>query len=196
MAELADRLRRLPGVGPRSAQRIAYHLARAPAAEVRALGEAIARLPEALGTCRVCGNLSGGDLCAICSDERRDATLLCVVEHADNLAAIERSGVYRGRYHVLGGAIAPLQSIGPEQLRIDSLIRRIREGGVEEVILATNPTVEGEATALYLARALAPLGVRVTRLATGVPVGSELEYVDKSTLAKALEGRRRLAPGE
>lgn len=167
--ELAERLRRLPGIGRRSAQRIAYHLARCPAGEARALGEAIARLPERLGTCQVCGNLCGGDVCAICADDRRDTRLLCVVEHADNLAAIERAGVYRGRYHVLGGAIAPLRSIGPEQLRIDSLLARVRKGEVEEVILATNPTVEGEATAHYVARALAPLGVRITRLATGVP---------------------------
>lgn len=198
---LVERLVRLPGVGRRSAARIAFHLARRPAEEVRALADAIANLPAALGACALCGNLAArtpagaAGLCPVCEDPRRDRGIVCVVEQADNLAAIERTGAYRGVYHVLGGAISPLRGIGPDQLRIEPLLERVRAGGVREVILATNPTVEGEATALYLARLLGPQGLRVTRPATGLPVGGELDFVDQATLARAFEGRRDM-PGE
>ncbi len=189
---LIEQLVRLPGIGRRSAARIAFHLARRPAAEIRSLAAAIAELPDQLVTCRVCGNLSGGELCVICADPRRERSVLCVVEQADNLAAIERTGAFRGLYHVLGGAISPLHGVGPDQLRIDALLERLAAGGVSELILATNPTVEGEATALYLARQVTTPGVRITRPATGLPVGGELDYVDQATLARALENRRDL----
>lgn len=192
LGRLIEQLVRLPGVGRRSATRIAFHLARRPAAEVRALATAIAELPDLLGACRICGNLTGGELCSICADSRRDRTVLCVVEQVDNLAAIERTGAFHGLYHVLGGAISPLHGIGPDQLRIDSLLERVQAGEIRELILATNPTVEGEATALYVARQLAAPGVRVTRPATGLPVGGELDYVDQATLTRALENRRDL----
>ncbi len=195
LARLVEELRRLPGIGPRSARRIAFHLARRPAAEVRALAEALAALPEELGVCRECGNLAEADLCPVCADARRDRALLCVVEQAENAAAIEETGSWRGLYHVLGGAISPLRGVGPEDLAIDALLARVARGGIREVILATNPTVEGEATAHYLARRLAGAGVRVTRPATGLPVGGDLEYVDRTTLARALEARRDVEPG-
>jgi recombination protein RecR len=191
-ARLVEQLGRLPGIGRRSAARIAFHLARRPADEVRALAAAIAELPDLLKSCDVCGNLSGGATCPICTDARRDRSSLCVVEQVDNLAAIERTGAFRGLYHILGGAIAPLRGIGPEQLRIEALRKRLASGEVRELILATNPTVEGEATALYVAREVVPPGVQVTRLATGLPVGGELDYVDQATLARAFEGRREL----
>lgn len=189
---LVQRLLALPGIGRRSAQRIAFFLARSPAEEVRALAEIIAALPEAVRPCTCCGNLASGSLCPVCSNPRRDRSLICVVEQPDNLAAIERTGVFQGLYHVLGGAISPLRGVGPESLRIDSLIKRLEEGGIGEVILATNPTVEGEATAVYLAGRIASLGIPVTRPATGLPVGGELEFVDQLTLTRALEGRRNL----
>jgi len=195
LERLVEELRRLPGIGPRTARRLAFHLARRPADEVRALAAALAGLPETLGTCRECGNLAEGGLCPICADPRRDRGLLCVVEQPENLAAIEETGAWRGLYHVLGGAISPLRAIGPEDLAVDALLQRVAGGGIREVILATNPTIEGEATALYLARRLAGSGVRVTRPATGLPVGGDLEYVDRTTLARALEARRDV-PGE
>jgi len=182
----------LPGIGPRSARRLAFHLAKSPPREVKALAEAIAELPDQLANCRVCGNFSEGETCEICGDPRRESRTICVVEQPDNLAAIESSGAFRGLYHVLGGAISPLKSMGPEDLRIDSLLKRLAGGEISEVILATNPTVEGEATALYLARRLADFPVRVTRPATGLPVGGELDYVDRNTLSRAFEGRREL----
>ncbi len=193
LERLVEELRRLPGVGPRSARRLAFHLARVPAAEARALAEAIAGLADSLHACRTCGNLAEGDLCPVCADPRRDPALICVVEQPENLAAIEETGSWRGVYHVLGGAISPLRSVGPEDLAVEPLLARVAAGGVREVILATNPTVEGEATALYLARRLAGTGVRVTRPATGLPVGGELEYVDRTTLARALAERRDLS---
>ncbi|MBP7148862.1 MAG: recombination protein RecR [Acidobacteria bacterium] len=194
MDALIQRLVRLPGIGRRSAARIAFHLARSPAEDVMALADAIATLPQTLRACEVCGNLAGEPVCGICADPRRDRATICVVEQPDNLAAIERSGAFRGLYHVLGGAISPLRSIGPENLRIEGLVERLAGGEVREVILATNPTVEGEATALYLARRIAAAAgaIRVTRPATGLPVGGELDYVDQVTLARALEGRRDL----
>ncbi|NJN64918.1 MAG: recombination protein RecR [Acidobacteria bacterium] len=181
---------KLPGIGRRSAQRIAFHLSRQPEAEVRALAATLIRLPEELHSCRTCGNLASGETCSICNDPRRESDVICVVEQADNLNAIEKTGAFRGRYHVLGGSISPLRSVGPQDLRIDALLWRVREGAITEVILATNPTVEGEATALYIARQLADSGTRVTRPATGLPVGGELEYVDGVTLTRALAARR------
>ncbi len=189
---LIDRLVRLPGIGRRSAQRLAFHLARQNPEELEELARAIARLPRDLRTCARCGNLAAAELCAICSDPRRDETLICVVEQPENLASIERSGGFRGVYHVLGGAISPLRSVGPDDLRIDALLARIEAGAVAEVILATNPTVEGEATALHVARLLRGRRVRVTRPATGLPVGGDLEYVDDVTLSRALAARREL----
>jgi recombination protein RecR len=192
LERLVRALSRLPGVGRRSAQRIAFHLARQTPEEVHRLASAIAELPDVLRACEVCGNLTDQKTCAICDDPRRDAGLICVVEQPENLAAIERSGSYRGLYHVLGGAISPLRSVGPEDLRIAELGRRIEAGQVREVILATNPTVEGEATALYVARQVVPEQIRVTRPATGLPVGGDLEYIDKSTLSRAFETRHDL----
>jgi recombination protein RecR len=193
LQQLIERLVRLPGIGRRSASRIAYFLARRPAEEVRALAESIAELPVRLRACTRCGNLAGAELCPVCADPRRDAGVICVVEQPDNLAAIERTGAFRGVYHVLGGSIAPLRGIGPDQLRIVALLKRGDDGDVRELILATNPTVEGEATALFIARQVAGRPVRVTRPATGLPVGGELEYVDQATLARAFEGRRDIA---
>jgi len=186
------RLVRLPGIGRRSAQRIAFFLARAPEDEVRGLAEAIGALPDVLSPCGVCGNIAGGELCPVCADPRRDGSLVCVVEGPDNVAAVERTAAFRGTYHVLGGAISPLRGIGPEELSIDALLARLAGGEIREVILATNPTVEGEATAHYLARLIAPSGIRVTRPATGLPVGGELDFIDQATLTRALEGRRTL----
>ena len=190
LERLVARLLRLPGIGRRGAQRIAFHLAGAPADDVRALAEAIAVLPETLSPCTACGNIAGAELCPVCADPRRDRAVLCVVELAENLAAVERTAAYRGLYHVLGGAISPLRGVGPGDLAVDALLARLATGEVREVILATNPTVEGEATAHYLARLIAPAGVRVTRPATGLPVGGELDFIDQATLARALEGRR------
>lgn len=192
LEQLIDHLVRLPGIGRRSAARIAFHLARRPAAEVRSLAEVLAALPDRLSPCQECGNLAGAELCAVCADPRRDRTVICVVEQADNLLAIEQTGAFRGLYHVLGGAISPLKGVVPENLRIERLLERVAQGGVEEVILATNPTVEGEATALFVARQLSSFGVRASRPATGLPVGGELEFVDQATLARAFEGRRIL----
>ncbi len=185
-------LLRWPGIGPRSAQRIAFHLAREEDGELRALGGLISGLPDSLGSCSRCSNFSEGDLCPICLDVRRDDATLCVVEQPDNLAAIERSGAYRGVYQVLGGSISPLRGVGPEDLRIETLLERLSEGKIRELILATNPTVEGEATALFIARKAAPFAVSITRPATGLPVGGELDYVDKGTLARAFEGRQQV----
>lgn len=192
LEQLVRTLTRLPGIGRRSAQRIAFHLARSSPDEVRRVADAVAVLPEKLGPCEVCGNLTDESPCRVCSDPRRDPTLICVVEQPENLAAIERSGSYRGLYHVLGGSISPLRSVGPEDLRMAELGRRLEQGDVREVILATNPTVEGEATALYVARQVVPEDVRVTRPATGLPVGGDLDYIDKSTLSRAFETRHDL----
>jgi recombination protein RecR len=190
LEELAAALARLPGVGRRSAQRIAFHLARASKSEADHLARQITGLREALRICEICGHLSEKERCAICSDARRDSSTICVVEQAENLFAIERTGAFRGTYHVLGGAISPLRSIGPDDLRVDELLARVETGDVREVVLATNPTVEGEATALFLARLLRARGIAVTRPATGLPVGGDLEYVDGVTLGRAFEARR------
>lgn len=192
LEQLVRVLSRLPGIGRRSAQRIAFHLARSSPDEVRRIAGAISELPDQLGPCGVCGNLTDVSPCRICEDARRDHGLICVVEQPENLAAIERSGSYRGVYHVLGGAISPLRSVGPEDLRVAELSRRLEQREVREVILATNPTVEGEATALYVARQVVPEDVRVTRPATGLPVGGDLDYIDKSTLSRAFETRHDL----
>lgn len=190
MARLIDELKRLPGVGSKSAQRIAFHLLKMEDGEASDLAEAIRELKSSIRLCETCNNITESSPCAICNDVSRDARLLCVVEDSANIVPIEQTGRYRGRYHVLMGVLAPLQGVGPEQLRIEGLLDRVRSGGIEEVVVATNPTSEGEATAMYLAKLLKPLGARVTRIATGVPVGSELEYVDRATMARAMDGRK------
>jgi recombination protein RecR len=192
LAALIDALQRLPGIGARSAQRLAYHILKTPRDEVNALCEAIAFVKDRVTYCSICGNLTDVDPCAYCTSSDRDSRLICVVEQPENVGAVEKTRGFRGRYHVLMGAIAPLQGVGPDDLRIKPLLARVGAGGVEEVILATNPNVEGEATALYLARLLKPLGVRVTRIAMGVPVGSDLDYTDEFTMSKAMEGRREI----
>ena len=192
MARLIDELRRLPGIGPKSAQRIAFHLLKVDAEETERLAAALRDLKQSIRLCDVCNNFTDISPCAYCSDASRDSRLLCVIEEPANIVPIEKTNKYRGRYHVLHGALSPLQGIGPEQLRIANLLERVRGGGVEEVIVATNPNVEGEATAIYLSKLLKPLGVRVTRIAMGIPVGGELEYTDSATVAKAMEGRKEL----
>ncbi len=190
--DLIDELSRLPGIGPKSAQRLAFHLVKAPPDEAKRLAEAIVRAKERIRFCRECGNVADGELCRICRDETRDRTVLCVVEEPKDAATIERAGVIKGRYHVLGGAISPLDGVGPEDLRVQELLERVQRDRVTEVILATNPNLEGNATAMYVAGMLKPLGVRVTRLASGLPVGGDLEYADEVTLSQALEGRREM----
>src|SRR5262245_50392404 len=183
-------LGKLPGIGPKSAERLAHHLLSASRSDVLALADALRASKENIRRCRQCHNLTEGELCSLCSDPRRDATLICVVEQPRDLLALERAGTYRGLYHVLHGRLAPLDNVGPEQLTIDSLLRRVRQGGVREVIMATNPTLDGDGTALYLSTLLAPTGVQVTRLARGLPSGSVLEFANSQMLADALEGRR------
>ncbi len=190
--DLIDELSRLPGIGPKSAQRLAFYLVKAPPDEAKRLAEAIVRAKERIFFCRECGNVAEGDLCRICRDESRDRSVLCVVEEPKDAATIERAGVIKGRYHVLGGAISPLDGIGPEDLRVEELLDRVERDGVSEVILATNPNLEGNATAMYVAALLKPVGVKVTRLASGLPVGGDLEYADEVTLSQALEGRREM----
>jgi recombination protein RecR len=190
--DLVDELSRLPGIGPKSAQRLAFYLVKAPAEEARRLAEAIVQAKERIAFCRECGNVADGDLCRVCRDEGRDRTVLCVVEEPKDAATIERAGVMRGRYHVLGGAISPLDGVGPDDLRVQELLERVERDHVMEVILATNPNLEGNATAMYVAALLRPLGVKVTRLASGLPVGGDLEYADEVTLSQALEGRREM----
>jgi recombination protein RecR len=189
---LVLRLARLPGIGEKTATRLAFHILRAPEGHARELAAAILEVREKIRLCSVCCTLTEDDPCATCSDARRDSTILCVVAQPTDLLAIERSGQYRGRYHVLHGVLSPLDGIGPEDLRIAELARRLGPGGPAEVILATSPNVEGEATAMYLARLIKPLGMRVTRIASGVPIGGELEYVDQVTLTRAIEGRREI----
>lgn len=188
--DLIDELGQLPGVGPKSAQRIAFHLLEADPADVRRLAATLVRLKELVRFCTVCGNVAEEDTCRICRDPRRDPSLLCVVEESKDVVAIERTKEFRGRYHVLGGAISPMNGVGPEQLRIRELMTRLASGEVQEVILATNPNLEGEATATYLTRFLSSVGLRVSRLASGLPVGGDLEYADEVTLGRAFEGRR------
>lgn len=190
--DLIDEFGRLPGIGPKSAQRIAFHILQTPTFDVARLAQLLGELRERVRFCEVCGNVSEQDLCAICRDPRRDQTLICVVEDAKDVAAIERTREFRGLYHVLGGAISPIAGIGPDDLRIASLMQRLADGTVQEVILATNPNLEGEATATYLSRLLHTLEIAVTRLASGLPVGGDLEYADEVTLGRAFEGRRSL----
>ncbi len=190
IARLIDELRRLPGVGPRSAQRIAFHLLRTQRDDVDRLAQAVGELHDSVQFCRLCQAVTDAETCATCRDPARSERVICVVEEPHNLLAVERTRDFKGRYHVLHGALSPLAGVGPDELRLSGLLERVRAGGVEEIILATSPTVEGEATAVYLARLLKPLGVRVTRIAMGVPVGSDLEWADEVTMAKALEGRR------
>ena len=190
VARLIDALRGLPGIGPKSAQRIAFHLLKGPREEAERLAGAVGELHAGVRLCVTCNAVTDREVCATCSDAGRSDRVICVVEEPHNLVAVERTRDFRGRYHVLHGSLSPLQGVGPDQLKVQGLLDRIRQGGVEEVILATSPTVEGEATAVFLARLLKPLGVRVTRIAMGVPVGSDLEWADEVTMAKALEGRR------
>ena len=188
--DLIDELGRLPGVGPKSAQRIAFHILQADPVDVRRLVDVLREVKERVRFCSICGNVAEEDQCRICRDGRRDHTVICVVEESKDVVAIEKTREFRGRYHVLGGAISPIEGIGPDNLRIKELMVRLADSDVAEVILATDPNLEGEATATYLARMLKPLGLRVTRLASGLPVGGDLEYADEVTLGRAFEGRR------
>jgi len=191
--DLVTELAKLPGIGSKTAQRLAFHLLKEPAEAAERLAQAIRRVRSQVTACGACGNLADEDPCAICRDPRRDATLLCVVEEAKDVAAIERAGRYRGRYHVLGGRVSPLDGVGPEALRVGPLVERVGNGsGVREVIVATNPSMEGEVTATYLQQVLRPTGVRVTRIARGLPVGGDLEYADGVTIAHALAARREM----
>jgi recombination protein RecR len=189
---LVDELGRLPGIGPKSAQRIAFYLLKAAPEDAKRLAKAVVEAKERVSWCRRCFNFAEGELCVYCRDDRRDSSVLCVVEEPRDIVAVERTQEYRGGYHVLLGAISPIEGIGPEQLKIRELLARVGDEGVQEVILATNPNIEGEATAMYLARLLKPLGLRVTRIASGLPVGGDLEYADEVTLGRALEGRREV----
>jgi len=192
VTRLIEEFSRLPGVGPKTASRLTFYLLRAPAEQSMVLAEAIRQLKERISFCEVCYNITEGSSCPICRDERRDRTQICVVEEPLDVLALERTRAYHGLYHVLHGAISPVEGIGPNDLRIAELLERLQDGGVSEVILATNPSLEGEATAMYLERQLTPLKIRVTRLARGLPVGGDLEYADEITLARAIEGRREM----
>ena len=194
--DLIDELGRLPGIGPKSAQRIAFHILQTPSFDVSRLSQVLAEVREKVRFCELCGNVSEQDRCSICRDPRRNQTLICVVEDAKDVAAIERTREFRGLYHVLGGAISPIAGVGPDDLRIAQLMQRLADGTVQEVILATNPNLEGEATATYLSRLLTSLQITVTRLASGLPVGGDLEYADELTLGRALEGRTVLDSGD
>lgn len=190
LAGLVAALQRLPGIGAKSAQRLAFHLLKTPREDVDALCAAMLSVKDRVTYCSICSNITDVDPCGYCTDAGRDRRIICVVEQPENVWAVERTRGFRGKYHVLMGAIAPLQGIGPDDLKIKGLLARVADGSVEEIIVATNPTVEGEATALYIARLLKPLGVRVSRIAMGVPVGSDLDYTDEFTMSKAMEGRR------
>jgi recombination protein RecR len=190
IARLIQEFSKLPGIGPKTAERLTHHLLAAERQEALALADAVRAIKDAVHACRQCYNLTEGDLCALCADPRRDPSVICVVEQPRDLAALERAGTYRGLYHVLQGRLAPLDNVGPEKLTVDALLRRVRQGGVREVIMATNPTLEGDGTALYLSTLLAGTGVTVTRLARGLPSGSVLEFANSQMLADALEGRR------
>jgi recombination protein RecR len=190
---LVDQFKKLPGVGAKSAQRLAFHVLKTPREEAERLCDAIREVKDRVTYCTVCTNITDVDPCVYCADSARDHRVICVVEEPQNVQVVERSGGFRGTYHVLMGAISPLQGIGPDELKIKELLMRLDRDQVGEVILATNPTVEGEATAIYLARLLKPLGVRVTRIATGIPVGSDLEYADELTMGRAMDGRREVS---
>ena len=190
--DLIDELGRLPGIGPKSAQRIAFHLLAAEPVDVERLAAILQRVKADVRFCRTCGNVAESEECRICRDPRRDATVICVVEEPKDVVAVERTREFRGRYHVLGGAISPIDGVGPDDLRVRELMVRLRDGTVKELILATDPNLEGEATATYLARLVMPMGLIVTRLASGLPVGGDLEYADEVTLGRAFTGRRRV----
>ncbi|MCC6418943.1 MAG: recombination protein RecR [Gemmataceae bacterium] len=190
IARLTQELGKLPGIGPKTAERLTHHLVAAERVQVLALAEALRAIKEDVRPCRQCFNLTEGDICSLCRDPRRDQAVICVVEQPRDLAALERAGSYRGVYHVLGGRLAPLENVGPEQLTVDALLRRVQKGGVAEVIMATNPTLEGDGTALYVSSLLAGTKVKITRLARGLPSGSVLEFANNQMLADALEGRR------
>jgi recombination protein RecR len=192
LVRLIDEFHKLPGIGPKSAQRLAYYLLRMPTVDAQALAAAILEVKERVTLCSICMNVTEVDPCRVCSDERRERTIICVVEEPLDILALERSHSYHGLYHVLHGAISPMDGIGPEDLKMTDLLQRLRSDEVREIILATNPNLEGEATAMYLTRLLKPLGVKVTRLARGLPVGGDLEYADDVTLARALEGRQEM----
>jgi recombination protein RecR len=192
LQNLIDQFKRLPGIGAKSAQRLAFHVLRTPREDAERLCDAIRDVKDRVTYCSTCHNITDIDPCPFCADENRDRRVICVVEEPQNVHVIEKTGGFRGLYHVLLGAISPLHGVGPDDLKIKGLLGRIQAGSVDEIILATNPTVEGEATAIYLARLLKPLGLRVTRIATGLPVGSDLEYADELTMGKAMEGRREV----
>jgi recombination protein RecR len=192
LAELVLALQRLPGIGARSAQRLAYYILKTPREEIDSLAASMLSVKDRVTYCSACSNITDIDPCTYCTDDARDGRSICVVEQPENVSAVEKTRGFRGRYHVLRGAIAPLPGVGPDDLKIKGLLTRIGAGGVEELIVATNPTVEGEATALYLAKLIKPLGVRVTRIAMGVPVGSDIDYTDEFTMSKAMEGRREM----
>jgi recombination protein RecR len=192
VARLIEELQRLPGIGPKSAQRLAFWILKGDEADVLRLAEALAEVKRSVRFCDRCFNFAEGELCEICADASRDQSVVCVVEEPKDIVAFERTGEYRGLYHVLQGAISPIDGIGPDELTVRELLRRLEDGSVTEVVVATNPTVEGETTALYLARLIKPLGIRVTRIASGLPVGGDIEYADEVTLGRALEARREM----
>jgi len=190
--DLIDELGRLPGVGPKSAQRIAFHLLKLPKQDALRLARSITEVKDRVSFCTRCFNIAEGDECGICADSRRDATVICVVEEPRDIVAVEKTGEFKGRYHVLQGALSPIEGIGPDQIRVKELLGRLDDDGITEIILCTNPNIEGETTAMYIGRLLKPLGLRVTRIASGLPVGGDLEYADELTLGRALEGRREV----
>lgn len=190
--ELIDELSKLPGIGKKTATRLAFHILRSSKQEAQALAGSILRVKEKIGLCRICFNVAEGEVCTICSNHQRDHSLLCVVEEPNDLMAVEAAGIFGGVYHVLHGAISPLDGVGPRELKIEELLQRLKRGEVAEVILATNPTVEGDTTSLYLAKVIKPLGIKVTRIAQGIPAGGDIEYVDGKTMGKSLEGRREM----
>jgi recombination protein RecR len=192
--DLIDELAKLPGVGPKGATRIAFHLLATDSADVTRLATVLAEVKDKIKFCRTCYNVAQDDLCRICADTRRDESSICVVEEPKDVLAVERTREFRGRYHVLGGAISPIDGIGPDDLRVTELMTRLADGAIVEIILATDPNLEGEATATYLTRLISPLGIKVTRLASGLPVGGDLEYADEVTLGRAFEGRRQVSP--
>ena len=192
LARLITEFKRLPGIGQKSAQRLAFHVLRAGREDAEHLAQALLDVKDKLGLCRICNNISDSDVCPYCADTNRDPRVVCVVEEPHNIVGIETTRQFEGRYHVLHGALSPLRGIGPESLKLKNLVERIGEGEIQEVIVATNPTTEGEATAVYLARLLKPLGVKVTRIGMGIPVGSDLEFADEVTISKAMEGRREM----
>lgn len=196
LADLVDELGKLPGIGPKSAQRLAFHILQSPAQQVEKLASALTEVKRRVNFCEICGNVAEGEKCAICQDSRRDQSVICVVEEAKDVVAIERTREYRGLYHVLGGAIDPMAGIGPDQLRIKQLLTRLQNGDVRECVIATDPNLEGEATATYVIRLLSTVGVNVSKLASGLPVGGDLEYADEVTLGRAFQGRTQVHTNE